>query len=132
MRRSISPRTRSNTAFTTSAPSYVGSTCTRNGRFPKGVSTTLTIASATAAASASGGTIDVLTVRIWMCAVQCTNAFRRVFTMPAFKLLSAEAGRPVLGKTSGSACATRSTERGGMWAAKFRSSVSMNALATIA
>src|SRR6266852_578498 len=41
MRRSSSARTRSNTMFTTSPPSCVGSTCTRNGLFPNGVSTTL-------------------------------------------------------------------------------------------
>ena len=58
MRRSSSARTRSNTMFTTSAPSCIGSTCTRNGRFPKGVSASLAITSATAETSASRGTID--------------------------------------------------------------------------
>src|SRR6266851_10312188 len=54
---SISARTRSMTVKVTSAPSCVGSTCTRNGRLPKGASTIATIASATLPASASGGTI---------------------------------------------------------------------------
>src|SRR6266481_2159970 len=52
----ISLRTRSITAKATSAPSSEGSTWTLKGRLPKGVSTTLTIASTTVEASASGGT----------------------------------------------------------------------------
>jgi hypothetical protein len=36
-----------NTPNPTSAPSWVGSMCTRNGRLPNGASTTLTMASAT-------------------------------------------------------------------------------------
>src|SRR5260370_1711868 len=54
---SISLRSRSRTLKPTSAPSSVGSIWTRNERLPKGVLTTLTIASATAEASASGGTM---------------------------------------------------------------------------
>jgi len=48
---------RSMTVKATSAPSCVGSMCTRKGRLPNGMSTILAIASPTAAASASGGTI---------------------------------------------------------------------------
>src|SRR5271154_3045190 len=67
MLRYISARTRSATPFTTSAPSCAGSMCTRNRRLPKGKSTTLTIALATSATSASAGAVaanplhDVLT-----------------------------------------------------------------------
>src|SRR5580704_4491200 len=54
MFRRSSARTRSATPLTTSAPSSAGSTWMRKGRFPKGMSTTLTIAFATSATSASG------------------------------------------------------------------------------
>jgi hypothetical protein len=54
---SISLRSRSRTAKPTLAPSSVGSTCTRKGRLPKGILTTSTMVSATAEASASGGTM---------------------------------------------------------------------------
>lgn len=55
MLRYISRRIRSAMALTTSAPSCDGSTWTRNGRLPNGVSTTRTIARATSAGSASAG-----------------------------------------------------------------------------
>ena len=45
------------TPFTTSAPSFAGSTWTRNGRFPNGVSTTLTMAFATSVTSAPGAAV---------------------------------------------------------------------------
>jgi hypothetical protein len=44
----------------TVAPSSVGSACTRKGRLLLGVSTTVTIAWATAATSASGGSISAI------------------------------------------------------------------------
>ena len=54
---SISSRTRSITGKATEAPSSLGSTWTRNGRSPNGVSTGRRWRPATAAGSASGGTI---------------------------------------------------------------------------
>jgi hypothetical protein len=62
MLRYISVRTRSATPLTISAPSCAGSMCGRNGRFPKDLSTTLTIALATSATSASAGAWEAVSL----------------------------------------------------------------------